>query len=75
MFYTDSNDKTQQCADYESEGYKCVPENDCEGMLSTRSDGLDYYDYEDSNPTCSDPSQTCCHQERVKKGTLQIFTP
>ena len=59
LFYADSNDETQLCTDYESEGYKCVPGNDCEGK---------FYDYEDFNPTCSDPSQTCCHPERVKKG-------
>ena len=58
----------QTCADYESEGYKCVPHDDCEGTYSIRSSGLDYYDNEDSDPTCSDPSQTCCHQERTKKG-------
>ena len=55
------------CSDYESDGYKCVPNIDCEGTLSVRSEALDYYDYEDSNPTCSDPSQTCCHQDRIKK--------
>ena len=55
------------CSDYESDGYKCVPNIDCEGTFSVRSEALDYYDYEDSNPTCSDPSQTCCHQDRIKK--------
>ena len=58
----------QTCADYENEGYKCVPNDDCKGTYSIRSSGLDYYDNEDSDPTCSDPSQTCCHQERTKKG-------
>ena len=56
------------CTDYQSEGYKCVPNNDCEGTFSIRSEVLGYYDYEDSEPTCSDPSQTCCHQDRIKKG-------
>ena len=55
------------CSDYESDGYKCVPNIDCEGTLSIRSEALDYYDYEDSNPICSDPLQTCCHQDRIKK--------
>ena len=61
LFYADSNDETQRCADYESKGFKCVPENDCEVTFSMILSI-------DSNPTCSDPSQTCCHQERVKKG-------
>jgi hypothetical protein len=60
----------QTCTDYESEGYKCVPNDDCEGSFSPRSVGL-----EDSDPTCSDPSQTCCHQERMKKGTLLLDLP
>jgi hypothetical protein len=59
------------CAAYESEGYKCVPQDDCEGMLSIRSEGLDYD--EDFDPTCSDPSQTCCHQERIKKGNFMLI--
>ena len=60
--------ETHPCADYENEGYKCVPINDCEGLLSIRSTEIDYYDYEESSPTCSDPSQTCCPQEKMKKG-------
>ena len=70
LFYADSNDDyadyadyadADDCADYESEGFKCVPENDCEVTFSTILSI-------DSNPTCNDPSQTCCYQERVKKG-------
>ena len=61
LFYADSNDETEWCDDYESEGFKCVPENDCEVTFSAILSI-------DSNPTCSDPSQTCCYQERVKKG-------
>ena len=30
------------CTDYQIEGYKCVPNNDCEGTFSIRSEGLDY---------------------------------
>ena len=61
----------QTCTDYESEGYKCVPQDDCEGMFSIRSEGLDYN--EDLDPTCSDPSQTCCHQKRIKKGNFMLI--
>ena len=61
----------QTCTDYEIEGYKCVPQDDCEGMFSIRSEGLDYN--EDLDPTCSDPSQTCCHQERIKKGNSMLI--
>jgi hypothetical protein len=61
----------QTCADYESEGYKCVLQDDCEGMLSIRSGGLNYD--EDFDLTCSDPSQTCCHQERIKKGNFMLI--
>ena len=61
----------QTCTDFESEGYKCVPQDDCEGMFSIRSEGLDYN--EDLDPTCSDPSQTCCHQKRIKKGNFMLI--
>ena len=71
LFYADSNDETQRCTDYESEGYKCVPQDDCEGMFSIRSGGLDYN--EDFDLTCSDPSQTCCHQERIKEGNFMLI--
>ena len=53
----------QTCTDYENQGYKCVSIDNCEGSFSPRSVGLDFYD-----PTCSDPTQTCCHQDRMKKG-------
>ena len=44
----------------------CVPKDQCENILDVRVND-DYEDYFGSNvsPTCSEESQTCCHEDKI----------
>jgi len=58
---------TKSCSAFANEGYKCVPYGNCKELLTVKgNDNFDYYDNSEPSPTCEDPSQICCHQDRMK---------
>jgi len=65
---TENERQTKSCSSIASEGYKCVPRDDCNNLLGKRGDGFDYYDYNsDPTPDCEDSSQICCHEDQLKR--------
>ena len=57
------------CSEVASDGYKCVPNNQCEDLLGKRTQAFDYYDAV-SSPICEDSSKTCCPESNIKKPNL-----
>jgi len=57
------------CSEVASDGYKCVPNDQCEDLLGKRTQAFDYYDAV-SSPICEDSSKTCCPQSNIKKPNL-----
>ena len=57
------------CSEVASDGYKCVPNDQCEDLLGKRTQAFDYYDAV-SSPICEDSSKTCCPISNIKKPNL-----
>ena len=63
------NEEVILCSEVASDGYKCVPNDQCEDLLGKRTQAFDYYDAV-SSPICEDSSKTCCPQSNIKKPNL-----
>ena len=51
------------CSEVVEEGYSCVPNDQCEGLLGVRGEG---------EPICEDKSQICCHESKEIKSDITI---
>ena len=56
--YDDYVNEVILCSEVAVDGYSCVPNNQCEGLLEVRGA---------SEPTCEDSSQKCCHKSKQLK--------
>ena len=56
--YDDYVNEVILCSEVAVDGYSCVPDNQCEGLLEVRGT---------SEPTCEDSSQKCCHKSKQLK--------
>ena len=54
--YDDYVNEVILCSEVAVDGYSCVPNNQCEGLLEVRGT---------SEPTCEDSSQKCCHESSI----------
>ena len=57
------------CSEVASDGYKCIPNDQCEDLLGKRTQAFDYYNVV-SSPICEDSSKTCCPESNIKKPNL-----
>jgi len=46
----------EYCSDFESDGYRCVPNDECNDVLNVRGAG---------DTVCKDASLKCCHESRL----------